>query len=142
MNPNKYIRLGIVTALETATGWPVFDKNVPPDIDPQPTEYILVNSTTKGRFGDSKCGHEWLCSTQLDIISIQEKGYVSSEVVDDTEEAVLDVMPALQIPGFRTKFTRLLDSRSMDVELPAQTNVRTVMVFEQWLGKSETLIVT
>lgn len=137
MSPNnKHIRKAIMDRLEAATGWVVFDTAVPPDLVPQPEKYILVNGTVKTRFGDSKLGHEWLCSTQIHIVSIQEKGFVSSEVVDDTEVKVVTSMPGLEVSGYRTKFTRLLDSRPSTIQHPAQTIVRTVLVYEQWLGSA------
>lgn len=137
MNPNKYIRKAIIDAVETATGWPAFDYSVPVDLDPQPKNYILVKGTTKNRFADSKSGHEWICATQVDIVSIQEKGYVSSEVVDDKEGEVQSVVPAIKVDGYITKFTRILDSRTNVLEYPAQTVVRTVLMYEQWLGQAE-----
>lgn len=141
MNPNKHIRLAIINAVEAASGWPAFDESVPPDLAPQPMEYVIVNGTTKNRFADNKSGHEWLCSTQIEIVSIQEKGYASTAVVDDAEEKILKAMPKLQIPGFRVKFTRLLDSRPLNIEVPGQKTIRTVMVYEQWIG-GETPAVT
>lgn len=142
MNPNKYIRKTIVSLVEAATGWNAYERTVPPDINPQPSKFILVNGTVKNRFGDSKQGHEWSCSTQIDIISIQRKGYVGSAEVDDKEEAILTVMKNMALSGFKVKFTRLVDSRPQTIEMPSETQVRTTLIFEQWLGQGKQVPVT
>lgn len=142
LNPNKYIRAALVSALAAATGKPVFDEAVPPDVSPQPEEYVLVHCATKERFGVSKNHSEWACTSQIEVISIQEKGYFSSAAVDDIEEDILNRMNTVQVDGFTVKFTRLLDSRPQNVIGATETIVRRILIFEQWLGKSKTILVT
>lgn len=136
-NPNKYIRKAFVDALGTATGLGVYDQGIPIDLQPLPNLYVLVKNQSKGRFAVSKQNDEWLCSFSLDINSVNEKGFNSSVRVDDIEEQLLTAVPNVAIPGFKLKWTRLVDSLPFDpLETPTQTINRTVLVYEQWLNKA------
>lgn len=141
-NPNKYLRRAIATALTTATGFPAFDEMVPPDYEPQPKTFILIHCPIKVPFGVSKVHHEWECDVQIDIVDIQEKGYVGSAVVDDLEDLVIQAMEALSVPEFDMKKNRFVDSRPLNVVTPTETIVRRIVKYEQWFGKTKKQFVT
>lgn len=136
VNPNKYIRSTLVTALQSATGQPFFDTGIPIDLQPLPTLYGVVNNQTKNRFAVSKQNHEWLCSVTMELCAVQEKGFNSTVEVDDLEGVVLTSMEAIAVPGFRLGLIRLVDSIPSPIETATQTIDRTILVYELWLNKA------
>lgn len=138
VNPDKYIRDAYITALTSATGLPAYDSGVPIDVDPLPTKYFLVGSQTKNRFGVSKCGHEWMCSTQVQAISVNEKGFNSMAVVDDMVQGVINAAPTISVSGFTVKMTRFVDDPVSNIETQTNTINRKVVMHEHWLNNAAT----
>lgn len=135
VNPNKHIRKVYVDTFSAATGLPVWENSVPKDV-PSPSMYILVRNQNKDEFARAKGVYEWRCDSIIDIVSVQEKGYSHQVSVDDVEEQILTVMEGVAIPGFNTKYVRLIDSHPLDTETSTHTINRTVLIYEHWLNKA------
>lgn len=142
MNPNKYLRKAVIEAIATATGKPTYDTLVPVGEDPQPSEYILVNSVSKSKFADDKGKHDWACSVQIDIVSIQERGFAASSVVDDIEEDVIQVMDNITVAGLKIHYSKILDTRPMNMGLLTQEIIRTVILYDIWVSNTAPILTT
>lgn len=138
MNPDKHIRAAYITALEAETGLPAYDTGVPIDVNPMPSRYFVVGSQTKNRTGVSKQGHEWMCSMQVQCISVNPKGFNSMAVVNDMEEDVLMVAKGIQVNGFEVKLTRFIDDPEANIETKANTINRKIVMHEHWLNNVTT----
>lgn len=137
INPDKYIREAYISALSSATGLTVFDTGIPINMEPLPKTYIILRNQSKNPFSRDKESWEWLCSLTIDIVDVNEKGYNSSVNVDDIEGQVITIIEAgITILGFKTKFTRYVDTVSLPVETPTQTIARKVVIYEHWLNRA------
>src|SRR5690606_25144527 len=133
-NPNKYLRLAYITALEADTGLSVYDKVIPKDL-PFDTSYILITSQTKTRYAISKTCYEWLVVVNTEVVCVNEKGYISTLKVDDVEEGVLNSVQGITVPGWSLKSKDLLDSVDADLETPTHTINRRIITHEYWLSE-------
>ena len=138
VNPDKYIREAYITAITSVTGLPAYDSGIPIDVDPLPSKYFLVGSQTKNRFGISKCGHEWMCSTQVQAISVNEKGFNSMAAVDDMVQGVINAAPVIVVAGFDLKMTRFVDDPVSNIETLTNTINRKIVMHEHWLNNLTT----
>lgn len=145
LNPSKYIRLAYITALELATGVKVWHRMVPKNVV-VPASYIILDSQTKNETVNAKPSEggeggtyfEWLCTLDVNIYKINEKGYSSAAVVDDLEQIVINVIrTGVSIPNFRNKDTRILESIALDAETDTKSIDRRIVKFEHWLDRSE-----
>ena len=136
INPDKHLRLAYKVALETATGLTVYDDSVPIDVD-LPDTYIIFSNQGKDPFSRDKMSYEWLCRPEIDIYSVNEKGFSSSAKVDDIEQQVVTVLDGgIAIgSGFTNKFTRLVDTYNFTpVETETNTINRKRLIYEHWLN--------
>lgn len=137
INPNKYIRAGVIPMLKTATGLTgVWHKKVPKTVIPTPDKYILVTSQTKNRFAVAKDCYEWLCTLNIDIHNINPQGFTETSAVDDIEENVLNAMTGVTVAGFTVKLVALSNSIDLDVESNEYSIDRRVLTYELWLNRA------
>lgn len=133
-NPNKYIRKAVVDLLSQATGLQVYDNSIPLDVVGG-TSYVLVNSQSKRPTSQSKTCFDWSCSFNIDIHSLNEKGFNSTVKADDIEETVLTAMQNIMVDTWFVKEREFIDSVSMVVELPDYTDNRNTIVYNLWLSR-------
>lgn len=136
INPDKHLRAAYISALESATGLKVYDNSIPMD-EVLPDEYIIFSNQRKDPFSRDKESYEWLCVPEIDIYSVNKKGFNSSLVIDDIEEIVITVIDSgLTIGGgFTNKFSRLSDTYTFDpVETETNTICRKRIIYEHWLN--------
>lgn len=139
LNPNKYIRIAYINALEAATGLQAWYKKVPKTVKPTPARYILLDNQTKNETEVSKCDFDWLCTMDINIYSVNAAGYSDAEIVDDYEQQILSVIkPGLTIPYFKNKRTVILESLDLSVETNTQSIDRKLLKMEHWLDNVET----
>lgn len=145
LNPNKYIRQAYIDALSLATGLDVWEDRVPKTINPVPKQYILLLNQTKNETANAKneseyyqlTYFEWLCTVDVQIFNINQKGYSRTEIVDDIEEKVMSIIRnGITIPNFSNKNTSILDSLDLPLETVTQSVDRRVIKFEQWLSRT------
>lgn len=135
VNPNKYVRKAVIELLASATQLPVFENSIPLDL-PLNTQYIIVNSQSKNIVERSKTCWDWQANFNIDIHSINEKGFSHSVTVDDIEESVMTAMASLQVERFHVKGGKEpFDSNSDVIELPDATDNRTVLIYQLWLSQ-------
>lgn len=142
LNPNKYIRIGIISALEA--GIPnlnIWYKKVPVDVVPVPSVYILLDSQTKNETVVSKSttekatSFEWLSTIDVNIYSVNEKGFSDADIVDDLEQSVLSIIrTGVDIPNFDTKDVRIIESQDLSVDNETASLDRKLVKFEIWLN--------
>lgn len=133
-NPNKYIRLAINNALSPIVA---YYKRVPVDVDPGET-YVVIGDLSKGRFAQSRCGHEWSCRVTLNLYIVSELGMPPSTNLDDFEQTVHNAIRGINIgSGFTTKMVNL--ERQIDLEEYSETQSidRRVLTYEIWLNNIE-----
>ena len=90
INPDKHIRKAFYTRL-TSQGMQVFDKRVPKSYEPG-AKYIVISSQTQV---DDRLGRGCLhrdCTIVLDLFVLQDLSYVSSAVMDDYLEEVMNLI--------------------------------------------------
>jgi len=135
LNPDKYLRTAYVDALRPAlTGVNVWAKKIPKDVTPLPKRYVLITSQTKSRTEVSKGCYEWLCSIMVDVFNVNVAGYAKPENNDDYEEIIIDTIESgIVVPFFQVKSYDFIDSIDLDIETPAQSLERRVIVYQHWL---------
>ena len=137
INPKKYVRKSIADALATATGLKVWDKKVPKDFEPKPTQYILISSQVLNQTEESKEDFEWLMQTVVDIVNVEEAGYASTVDNDDVEQLVnTAILDGIQVLYFDVKETKLIDSLDLNIETPTNSIYRRVITFQHWLQQN------
>lgn len=144
LNPNKYIRSGMITALKA--GIPnlnIWYKKVPVNVVPIPLVYILLDSQTKNETVVSKSttekatNFEWLSTIDVNIYSISKKGYSNADVVDDMEQSVLSIIrTGFNIPNFDTKNVRIIESQDLSIDNDTASIDRKLVKFEIWLNNA------
>lgn len=142
LNPNKYIRIGIISALKAAVPTlKVWYKKVPASLTPVPKVYVLLDSQTKNETVVSKSitekatNFEWLATIDVNIYSFKESGYSDADIVDDLEETILSVIrTGVDIPNFDTKDVRILESQDLSTETETFSIDRKLIKFEIWLN--------
>lgn len=134
-NPDKYLRQGYLAALRNH-GLTVFNKDIPPNIKPIPSQYVLVESQSKTPTARSKEDFEWNCRIILHIISINQRGYSATTFVNDAEEKCINaVEEGIQVPNFYLKSTYLIESQDLDMTDKTTTIERKVLIYEHWLSE-------
>lgn len=136
INPDKHLRAAYIAALESATGLKVYDNSVPMD-ESLPDRYIIFSNQRKDPFSRDKERYEWLCVPEIDIYSVNEKGFNSSAIIDDIEQQVLTAIGSgITIgAGFTNKFSRLSDTYTFNpVETETNTISRKRIIYEHWLN--------
>lgn len=143
LNPNKYIRKAYLDALVNV-GFPIWDKRIPKDIDP-PARYGLLDSQTKNETVKAKSltsltYFEWLCTIDLNLYHVNDKGFTESSIVDDMEEAVINIIrPGISIPNFQNKNVDIINSIDLNTETTTESIDRRVLKLEHWLNRAETI---
>src|SRR6478609_242150 len=99
LNPNKYVRTGLISAIETRlSAIPVWYKIVPLDEVPVPLKYIVLDAQSKQQIVISKSttekgeNFEWLTTIDINIYSVKQKGFSDADDVDDMEQEVLSIV--------------------------------------------------
>lgn len=144
LNPNKYIRIGIISALEAGiANLNIWYKKVPVDVVPVPNAYILLDSQTKNETVVSKSttekatNFEWLSTIDINIYSINEKGFSDADMVDDLEQSVLSIIrTGVDIPNFDTKDVRIIESQDLSIDNETASVDRKLVKFEIWLNNA------
>ena len=134
MAPDKHIRKEVAEKITAAAGVLVTEQVVPIAMD-TPEMYVLISSQTRNRTAVSKQNYEWLGSITLTLVKINEKGYISSAELDDLGTQVCAVMDELEVPGFKTNFSRFFDSVTDVIEGPANTMCRKHIIYEIWVNR-------
>lgn len=114
INPDKYIRKGLITSLSNEGYSNVFDKRVPTINNPQ--NYIIISTQTKVENVDTKCGSKWDCSVLFDIVTrFDATGNLADRVqVNDLEEKVIVAMNNFEIDNFQILDKFLESSNDLD----------------------------
>lgn len=135
LNPNKYIRKAYIDAIKAETGLNVWHKRIPKDVV-MPLRYILLDSQTKQETVKAKTDYyEWLCTLDVQIFNVNEKGYSNGAAVDDIEESIIEVIRGgVAVSNFYNKETQILESIDLDVETVDKSIDRRVIKFEHWLN--------
>jgi len=142
LNPNKYIRSGMITALKAGiSNLNIWYKKVPVNVVPIPSVYILLDSQTKNETVVSKSttekatNFEWLSTIDVNIYSINKKGYSNADLVDDMEQSVLSIVrTGFNIPNFDTKNVRIIESQDLSIDNDTASIDRKLVKFEIWLN--------
>lgn len=144
-NPDPYIRAAYLNLFGSLTigsvQVPVYVDEVPISVTPIPRTRILITTQTKSGVNDTKCGHEWMCSILLDIISEQQRGYVNRTIVDNIEQQISDLIDLwtlngveLMIPPFTCYYTKAADSHSILLDTPTTTIIRKLVRYTHRLN--------
>lgn len=134
-NPDKYIRQAYLQLL-TDLAITAYNKDVPPDVNPLPSDYVLIESQSKTTTERSKTEFEWLCRVTLHIIHISDRGYTATTFVDDTEEQCITAIEAgFDVPFFYLKSISLIDSINLDLTDKTNTIERRVLIYEHWVSE-------
>lgn len=144
LNPNKYVRIGLISAIETRlSAVPVWYKKVPLDVVPIPLTYIVLDSQAKHQAVISKStiekgvNFEWLTTIDINIYSIKQKGFSDADDVDDMEQEVLSIVATgFTIPNFDTKDVRILESQDLSTETDTESIDRKLLKIEIWLNNT------
>lgn len=141
-NPNKYIRKAIITALAPLQ-ISIYDKVVPKSVNPVPTKYIILNSTTKVENNRTKVDKMYDVAMQADLVYTQPQGYIDSAVIDDLEQSFLQAIAPednvrqdldLSADNLKVYNTFVDDNQDIDIETPTQTILRRVIRFRFTIG--------
>lgn len=136
-NPNKYIRKKYISLL-AGIGVPVYDKNLPSDID-IPKTYILIQTQTKTETNRTKCDKLWKSDTTIDIYTRAIRGAANSAILDDLEELITDqiapdVNTDIQFDNFVTYNTFVQQTVDVNMQTPQETILHRVLRFQHILG--------
>jgi len=134
-NPDKNLRKAYL-ALLTGQGITAFNKSIPPETNPIPSEYVLIESQSKTTTERSKTEFEWLSRIILHIIRVNDRGYTATTYVDDTEEKCITAVEAgFSIDNFYLKSINLIQSMNLDMTDKTNTIERRVLIYEHWLSE-------
>lgn len=134
-NPDKYLRAGYLAALQ-GQGLIAYNKDLPPSTDPIPGVYVLIESQSKTTTERSKTDFEWNSRVTLHIINVNERGYVTTTLVDDAEEKCINAVEnGIMVENFYLKSTYLIDSIPLDLTDKTTTIERKVLIYEHWLAE-------
>lgn len=137
-NPNKYIRQKYLSLLQ-GEGLTTYDKRVPIDVTP-PNPYILISNQTKVEINRNKCDKQWDVTTQVDLYYRQIRGVNDSEVLDDLEETVSElihptVTTDIEFENFKTYNTYTEQSIDAPQETATETLLHRVLRFRHIVGE-------
>lgn len=131
-NPNKPIRIALVSLLSGATGLLVKTKKIPKNTT-IPPKYILLINQSKRRTATAKDCFEWDCTISIDITYNNPQGYSNTDQIDDTEELVLNaVKDNFVLPGWQVMDILLIDSTDLDDETDTQSVERRILTYSFW----------
>lgn len=146
LNPNKYVRIGLISAIEIRIpDVPVWYKKVPLNELPIPLKYILLDSQTKIQTVVSKSttekgvNFEWLTTIDINIYSLKDFGFSDADDVDDIEQEILSIVTTgFTIPNFDTKDVRIIESQDLSTETQTNSIDRKLLKIEIWLNNNFT----
>jgi len=136
-NPNKYIRKKYIQLL-SGIGVPLYDKNLPSDID-TPKTYVLIQTQTKTEVNRTKCDKLWRSDTTIDIYTRDKRGAANSAILDDLEESITaqiapDVNTDIQFDNFKTYNTFTSQPQDAPMQTPQETILHRVLRFQHIVG--------
>lgn len=142
LNPNKYVRIGLIAALKARIpALNIWYKKVPLNKTPIPLKYIILDSQTKNETVISKSStekatnFEWLTTIDINIYSLKDKGFSDSDDVDDMEQEVLSVVrTGFNVPQFDTKDVRIIESTDLSTDTATHSVDRKLLKIEIWLN--------
>lgn len=135
-NPNTSIRTALIAALNGIA--PVYVKKVPKS-GTIPDQYILINSQTKDPTERSKCGFEWLCTVNIEMINLNTSGYANPIRNDAVEGQIIAIIEAgLEFDGFYNKEWLFINSIDLDTETQTQSIERRVLTYQFWVWEATT----
>jgi len=147
LNPDKYLRAAYITALESATGLKVWHKRIPKNVT-APSKYIILDSLSKNETliakpseGENKNTYfEWACTVDVNIYNVNVAGYSNAAQVDDVEQKVISIVRSgIEIPNFKNRDTRILESLDLSAETTTQSIDRKMVKFEHVLDRVEVI---
>jgi hypothetical protein len=134
LNPQKYIRSGIISALP---GYRVWNNRVPRNVE-TPKLYILITNQSKNEYAVGKQCHEWECQFTLQLIYRNDLGFDSSAIVDDAAQVVDDVIRyQMQIPNFFKKNVTLDQERDDTYDTATNTINRKLLSYSIWVNNAD-----
>lgn len=134
MTPDKHIRGEVIRRLRTEAN--IFaSEEVVPISEETPRLFATIGAQSRRRTAVSKNNYEWLSRINITLVRVNEKGYISSADLDDAEGEVIAIMDSLQVPGYVTNFSRMLDSVGDKIETPDSTLSRRTVMYEIWVNR-------
>ncbi len=134
-NPDKYLREGYLAAIQ-AQGLAAYNKDLPPDTNPLPGLYVLIESQSKKTTERSKEDFEWVCRVTMHIVRTNTRGTSFTADVDDAEELCITAIEAgIIVNNFYLKSTYHIDSLNLDLTDKTTTIERRVLIYEHWLSE-------
>lgn len=134
-NPDKFLRQGYLVALSNQA-LIAFNKDIPPSVNPIPSQYVLIESQSKNTTERSKNDFEWNARIILHIISINQRGYTATTFIDDAEEKCINAIEqGIIVNNFYLKSAYLIDSNDLDMTDKTTTIERRVLIYEHWLAE-------
>lgn len=134
--PDTAIRQGFITAL-SGISTPIFDEEVPKSVIPIPAQRVLLSSQITAQHDTSKCGHLWMSTILLDIISEQDQGYSNRaipEVILNDINLIIDTLESINIPGFKVYNTQVLNIHDASLQTSTKTVNRKLVRYQFLLG--------
>lgn len=147
LSPDKYLRAAYITALESATGLKVWHKRIPKNVA-APPKYIILDSLSKNETliakpteGENKNTYfEWSCTVDVNIYNVNVSGYSNAAQVDDVEQKVISIVRSgIEVPNFKNRDTRILESLDLSAETTTQSIDRKMVKFEHVLDRVEVI---
>lgn len=134
MTPDKHIRGEVIRRLRTEAN--IFaSEEVVPISEETPRLFATIGAQSRQRTAVSKNNYEWLSRINITLVRVNEKGYISSADLDDAEGEVIEIMDSLQVPGYVTNFSRMVDSVGDKIETPDSTLSRRTVMYEIWVNR-------
>lgn len=134
MTPDKHIRGEVIRRLRTEAN--IFaSEEVVPISEETPRLFATIGAQSRRRTAVSKNNYEWLSRINITLVRVNEKGYISSADLDDAEGEVIEIMDSLQVPGYVTNFSRMMDSVGDKIETPDSTLSRRTVMYEIWVNR-------
>lgn len=134
MTPDKHIRGEVIRRLRTEANIFASEEVVPISVE-TPRMFATIGAQSRQRTAVSKNNYEWLSRINITLVRVNEKGYISSADLDDAEGEVIEIMDSLQVPGYVTNFSRMLDSVGDKIETPDSTLSRRTVMYEIWVNR-------
>ena len=106
INPSKYIRKAIYTAINNMTvnglTIPCYDTRVKPG--ETPSFYVLMTTQSKSVDKSNKCEYRWECDILLDIVAIYNAATNTGSrvLVDDMENEIRNLTQNIVVENFST----------------------------------------
>lgn len=137
-NPDFYLREAYITGLQAA-GLNAYNEFIPINLNPIPTEYVLVTSQTKTPTARTKEDFEWNSRITLNIVKVNRFGASDITTVNAMEETCINMIEAgVIVPNFIVKSTYLIDSLPLNLNDKITSITRQVLLYEHWLCEMPT----